>query len=145
MIQAVVFNVGGVLAKDVWEHLLLDPETGVASTYNLPKAFVREVGSKLWGEYELKPIPSESRWEKLEEEYWEKFIAEFRDALPSSATTDQFINMTEGFICDVNDEEMVPLLQRLQAGGVDIALCSNNNEFWFARQKHKLGFERFFN
>lgn len=34
-IEAVIFDIGGVLAANIWESLLLDKETGVASICGL--------------------------------------------------------------------------------------------------------------
>ncbi len=39
---------------------------------------------------------------------------------------------------------MEPVLKRLQAHGLGLAICSNNNEFWFRRQMDNLRLHRFF-
>jgi hypothetical protein len=45
-VKAVIFDMGGVLARDVWEHLL--PE-GIAPKYSLDdKNLVWKVGALLW-------------------------------------------------------------------------------------------------
>jgi hypothetical protein len=36
-VRAVIFDIGGVLAHDVWEPLFLDPETGLASRYGIDR------------------------------------------------------------------------------------------------------------
>jgi HAD superfamily hydrolase (TIGR01509 family) len=39
---------------------------------------------------------------------------------------------------------MAELIARLRVAGTDLAICSNNTEFWFARQMDKLGLRQFF-
>jgi putative hydrolase of the HAD superfamily len=39
---------------------------------------------------------------------------------------------------------MSPILKRLRGKGVGLAICSNNNEFWFHRQITKLELNKFF-
>lgn len=140
MIRAVVFDMGGVLAYDVWEHLL----PSIASTYGLLKNEVMQVGKELWKVYECPSVALESTCRNLEQHYWESFIERFRGQLSSSITTDDLKNMTDPFIRDVNNEAMIPLLERLQSKVVHLAICSNNNEFWFKRQMEKLGLDKFF-
>jgi HAD superfamily hydrolase (TIGR01509 family) len=145
MIKAVVFDVGGVLAYDVWEHLLCDPPgsepTSVAAMLNLPRAKVWEVGKSLWKDYECQSTRSDER------KYWEKFkqqLSEFPvlQHLPSSF----FIDMTDGFIREV--QGMVSLLTELDTlqseKKIQLGICSNNNAFWFHRQMTNLGLHRFF-
>jgi HAD superfamily hydrolase (TIGR01509 family) len=39
---------------------------------------------------------------------------------------------------------MPALLARLRSSGVPLAICSNNNEFWYQRQKVKVGLDKYF-
>lgn len=144
MIAAVIFDVGGVLVHDVWEHLLLDEPDGIASKYSLDRDQVRRVGKLLWEAFAYRPETQYNDWQTLERQYWRQFIEFFWDEHPpSSVSVDNFIRMTDSFISPV-DAEMISLLEELQAKGIGLAICSNNNEFWFRRQMDKLSLHRFF-
>lgn len=138
MIQAIVFDLGGIIVYDVWEHLLLDPEQGIASLYGLPPDQVKAVGQELWEEFAYRPVLHQDSWRQLERDYWNRFVQ--KTGLAQSP--DVFIQMTDPFIRTVDG--MIPLLERLAASGIDLAICSNNNEFWFKRQIDKFGFDKFF-
>jgi HAD superfamily hydrolase (TIGR01509 family) len=142
-IKAVIFDIGGILAYDVWEHLYLDDVTGLASRFNLPKDKAEEVGKKLWKEFAHISMVGEETPEMLEQKYWQRFIDECGDALPA-VTVDELVGLSDSFIRDVNNAEMIPLLEAIKDRGLVFAICSNNNEFWFKRQMHKLGFATFF-
>lgn len=137
-VKAVVFDVGGVLAYDVWEHLLLDEKNGVVSIYNLKAEQVRKVGQDLWTKFACRVTVEENDWKRLEEEYWEHFIERFH----LSVSVSDFVQLTDQFIRPV--EGMTQLLERIQSKGIDLAICSDNTEFWFKRQEVKLGLHRFF-
>jgi FMN phosphatase YigB (HAD superfamily) len=138
MIKAVIFDIGGVLAYDVWEHLFLDKEHGIATRFNLDADQVRKVGKELWERFSCQAAIGEQDWSKLEEEYWNCFIERFHLSIPMSS----FIQMTDKFIKPV--QEMPQLLEKLRLTEVDLAICSNNTEFWFKRQLDKLGLYKFF-
>lgn len=142
MTKAVIFDIGGVLAHDVWQHLLLDND-GVRSKYpDLDENELERVGKLLWEAFAYLPETQRSNWQALERQYWGQFIRYFDGHLPQNVSTEEFIQMTDDFIRPV--EGMIPLLERLQLKGIDLAICSNNNEFWFRRQMDKLGLHRFF-
>jgi HAD superfamily hydrolase (TIGR01509 family) len=142
-LKAVIFDIGGILAYDVWEHLYLDDATGLASRFNLPKDKAEKVGKKLWKEFANTTMEDAETPETLEQRYWQRFIEECGDALPA-ITTEELVALSEPFIRDVNNTEMIPLLERLKDLGLVFAICSNNNEFWFKRQMQKLGLVNFF-
>ena len=138
MIRAAIFDIGGVLAYDVWEYLLLDEENGIVSICNLNAEQVQKAGQDLWEKFAYRAAVGENGWKELEKEYWNLFIERFH--LPMSAN--DFIQLTDKFIQPV--EGMTQLLERLQSAGIDLAICSDNTEFWFKRQTDKLGLHRFF-
>lgn len=138
MNQALIFDVGGVLAHDVWENLLLDKKEGVVARLKLDAEEVLKVAESLWNEFAHRHINEENDWEKLEREYWNTFIQHFR----LSESADYFIKLTEHFIRPVPG--MLELLERLQSRGIKLAICSNNTEFWFNRQTLKLNLGKFF-
>jgi FMN phosphatase YigB (HAD superfamily) len=138
MIEAVIFDVGGVLAYDVWEHLLLDESEGVASTWKLDRQQVERAGRALWEEFSIRPSVGDCGWQELEKEYWRTFV----DRLHLRIPIEELIHLSESFIRPV--EGMVDLLNELQ-GRFELALCSDNTEFWFERQMSKAGLHKFFN
>ena len=139
-IKGVIFDIGGVLAEDVWENLLPD----IASDYSLDKDLVDKVGSLLWESYAYSPETQGNDWRALEERYWKQFITFFfgKDT-PSGVSVSSFIQRTDNFIRPVNG--MDSILNGLQSKGVGLAICSNNNEFWFRKQMDKCRLHRFFN
>jgi FMN phosphatase YigB (HAD superfamily) len=138
MIEAVIFDLGGVLAYDVWEHLLLDETEGVASLWKLDRQQVERLGRALWEEFSIRPTAENYGWRELEREYW----TEFAERLGLSIPIDEFISLTDKFIRPV--QGMVQLLEELQRENLELAVCSDNTEFWFERQMTKLGLYRFF-
>lgn len=137
MIKAVVFDIGGVLAQDVWENLL----PYIASKYSLDYDEVYKVGKLLWKEF---ACLQGNNYQALEKQYWQKFIESLWDKKPpSNISEEKFIHLTEHFINPVGGG-MVELLEKLQSQKINLAICSNNNEFWFRRQWNKLELHRFF-
>ena len=132
MIRSVVFDMGGVLAYDVWEHLLLDESLGIAAQYHLDDEDVFQFGQQIWDEHAYV-----SR-DGLERQYWRTFIDHFKPDVSENT----LINQTDAFIRPV--EGMIPLLEKLKSKGLNLALCSNNNAFWLQRQMDKLALHRFF-
>ena len=144
MMNAIIFDLGGVLAHDIWEHLLLDEPDGVASEYSLDRNLVKKVGKLLWEGFAYRQETQQNDWQALERQYWSLFMEFFREQLPPDVSINKFIQKTHDFIKPVEDGSMIPLLERLQSRGIELAICSNNNEFWFRRQMDKLGLHRFF-
>jgi FMN phosphatase YigB (HAD superfamily) len=138
VIKAIIFDIGGVLAEDVWEHLLLDDKVGVADCYHLDKQRARKIGEHLWNVFAFRSVSNRENWESLEKEYWTAFIEESE----ISACVNDLVQMTDAFIKPVIG--MLELLERLQSERFDLAICSNNTEFWFNRQMEKLGLHKFF-
>jgi FMN phosphatase YigB (HAD superfamily) len=153
MKRGVIFDVGGVLAYDVWEHLLCDrPPQSLVDPVSIaadPKfagpanqlAQLDNVGNELWSRFDcVKGDPG-----TLENDYWQQFLAhpQCPPAL-TSVPVSTFISKTEEFIRPVNPDQTTLLLEWIVRKGVYLGICSNNNEFWFLRQVTKLGLYRFF-
>ena len=142
MIRTVVFDVGGVLAYDVWEHLLLDKFNGVAPKYNLNEQLVEKIGKDLWNKfaYTLKnPTGQYEPW--TEKEYWTEFI----QGTKVNANEDEFIEMTDKFIRPTESlRDIERILTWLKEQRIHLAILSNNTEFWYKRQMKKLYLDRFF-
>lgn len=144
MIKGVIFDVGGVLAYDVWEHLLCDPPgqpASIATTFNVQAGQLEKIGEDLWREFDkVKGDP-----DRLELQYWQRFI-ERTSTLPQLHAVEpaDLIALTDTFIRAVSYDETSSLLGWLSEERVRLGICSNNNEFWFRRQRQKLGLDRFF-
>lgn len=137
MIDAIIFDIGGVLAADVWEPMYFDRDFGLCKEFGLNTSVAFEVGRSLWDEFSIRKITESNDWVQLEEEYWEKFTNRF--SIPYkysfySGLTDKFIKPIPG---------MIDLLSYLNSQKISIILCSDNTEFWFERQAEKLGIQKF--
>jgi HAD superfamily hydrolase (TIGR01509 family) len=143
VIKGVIFDVGGVLAHDVWEHLLLSVPHGIASKYKLSGPKVEKVGKDLWKKFAVQSAVTPQDRETCERDYWRRFKESFPE-LPSSVTVESLISLSDDFVQHVNEKDMIPVLKRLQEKRVGLAICSNNNEFWFHRQMTKLQLSKFF-
>lgn len=143
MKQSVIFDIGGVLAHDVWEHLLCDVPDGVASRYNLDAKFVRKTGELLWEQFAYTPQTADADWKTLEKNYWQTFIAMiWGNNQPLDVTIQTFIDESSKYIKPVDG--MAPILERLTQNGIPRAICSNNTEFWLHYQMEFLDLQRFF-
>ncbi len=132
MIKAVVFDIGGVLAFDIWEHLFLDPEKGLAAILSLPPDEVKQMGLKMWEDFAYKSAKSEKEINALEIDYWSQFKRHFR----RQDSLDFFLARVEEFIRPVKN--MLSLVQKLKENGIELAICSNNTEFFHKRLCEKL-------
>lgn len=141
-IKAVIFDVGGVLAYDIWEYLFLDKEKGIVSLYKeLDRNKVEQIGKDLWEMF----ANDKKRGEKFsgnpeacEKMYWAEFIK--RSGIQEEPQT--FIKMSNDFIKPI--EGMDKILDMLQAKNINLAICSNNIDFWYRRQMQKSNLKRFF-
>ncbi|MCK5739820.1 HAD-IA family hydrolase [bacterium] len=138
MIKTVVFDVGGVLAYDVWEHVMGDPVKGLAVRLGLdPRKLMTET-DELWHLFSMRPAKNISEIEAQENEYWTLFREKFAPAM----TVAELIEISMTFFRPVPG--MPQLVRDLAANGVEMAICSNNNEFWFLRQMAACGLNDFF-
>lgn len=139
-VQAVIFDIGGVLAHDVWENAVLGEgeNEGLVAKLGLNLEEVRAVGEALWLKYAHLPPANDVHWRSLEKEYWREFI----ERLSLSSSVDELVAFTNGFIRPVR--HMGALLRWLKEEGITLAICSNNTEFWYERQMRMLGLGRYF-
>ncbi len=135
MIKAAIFDIGGVLANDVWEHLLLDDQKSVAAIYKLDRELVRSVANELWKHYAY-VIRSES-WQELEEEYWTRLS----QLLGMSVRVSELKSRTADFIKPV--EGMAVLLGELRSKGVGLAVCSDYTKFWYHHQAERIALNKY--
>ena len=136
MIKAVVFDMGGVLVWDLWEHLFLGRD-GLAERYGLDKDYAKRIAEELWQEFAYRPT-DEVSWQQLEQQYWNQV----KELLHLPSGSDELIELSQGFVRPVDG--MQNLLKQLQSSGIELAICSNNTEFWFQRQIRVLELDQFF-
>ena len=134
MIRAVILDVGGVLAHDIWEPMFDD----LAARHGLDPGKLRKAGRLLWETFAYVPETPANTWRDMERRYWELFLLISR--LPVAVAS--LIRLTDRYVIPV--EGMRPILEKLRARGTPLVICSNNNEIWWPRQAKKLQLKRFF-
>ena len=131
---AVIFDVGGVLAHNMWEPMFDD----LAREHGLDPVKVEEAGRLLWETFAYVPETPANTWRDMERRYWELFLRMFRVPL----TVDALIALTDRYVVPMPG--MRPILERLHERGARMVICSNNNEIWWPRQAKALELDRFF-
>ncbi|MAF52424.1 MAG: hypothetical protein FI707_12700 [SAR202 cluster bacterium] len=139
MAHALVLDIGGVLACDVWEPLF----DGIRARFpTLTKVDLNQVGRTLWDKYAYGSEPDNDGATSQEREYWAKFIDCVRPGLPEGVSAEYFMKMTDEYIRPVHGT--MQIIERLQRRSVKLAICSNNTEFCFKRQSDRLNLNAFF-
>ena len=115
-IEAVVFDIGGVLAYDVWEYAFLDKEKGLAVRFGIDPATAEAVGQELWQNYACTTVTDELGRQALELDYWQQLIRKL--GLPADAR--QLIAYSDQFVRPV--EHMVDLVTELHEAGLGLAI-----------------------
>jgi HAD superfamily hydrolase (TIGR01509 family) len=131
---AVILDVGGVLAADIWEPMFDD----LAARHRRNRAKLQAVGRLLWETFAYVPETAANTWRDMERRYWQLFLLISR--IPT--TVDKLIARTDRYVVPV--EGMRPILEALRARGTRLVICSNNNEIWWPRQAKKLRLEKYF-
>ena len=131
---AVVFDVGGVLAHNMWEPMFDD----LAREHGLDPVNVQDTGRLLWETFAYVPETPANTWRDMERRYWELFVRMIKVPL----TIDALIARTDRYVVPMPG--MRPILERLHARGTRMVICSNNNEIWWPRQAKKLRLARYF-
>jgi HAD superfamily hydrolase (TIGR01509 family) len=131
---AVVFDVGGVLAHDMWEPMFDD----LAREHGFDPVEVQDAGRLLWETFAYVPETPANTWRDMERRYWELFRRMFKVPL----TVEALIALTDRYVVPMPG--MRPILERLHSRGTRMVICSNNNEIWWPRQAKALELDRFF-
>jgi len=141
MIQAVVFDLGGVLIRDPWEWMLLRSEDNITDRFRLSREDVARIGIDLCGKYEC------SRWTRplaeQERAWWTDFLVALPEH-PEELTVEYLIRETDKYIQPIEPDRIRMTLEKLLEKGIPLGICSNNVDFWFAKQWQRLGYERYF-
>ena len=132
--RAVILDVGGVLAHDIWEPMFDD----LAARYRLDRKALRAAGRLLWETFAYVPETPANTWRDMERRYWELLLLICKVPL----TVRSLIALTDRYVIPVAG--MRPILEALRARGTPLVLCSNNNEIWWRRQAKALQLKKFF-
>lgn len=132
--QAVVLDVGGVLAHNMWEPMLDD----LAQRYHLDRDEMQRTGALLWETFAYVPETPANTWRDMEQRYWQLFLRMH----PVPLTVDALIELTDRYVIPMPG--MRPILEQLRARSTRLVICSNNNEIWWPRQAKALELDRFF-
>ena len=132
--RAVILDVGGVLAHDIWEPMFDD----LAVRYRRDRRRLHHVGRTMWETFAYVPESPANTWRDMERRYWELFLLITKLPL----TVDALIRRTDRYVVPVAG--MRPILEALKARRTRLVVCSNNNEIWWPRQARKLRLSRFF-
>jgi HAD superfamily hydrolase (TIGR01509 family) len=131
---AVILDVGGVLAADIWEPMFDD----LAARYRLGRNRIHQIGRLLWETFAYVPETPANTWRDMERRYWQLFL--LISKIPT--TVEKLIAGTDRYVVPV--EGMRPILDALKARGTRLVICSNNNEIWWPRQARKLQLAKYF-
>ena len=132
--RAVILDVGGVLAHDIWEPMFDD----LASRHRLSRRKLHDVGRLLWETFAYVPETPANTWRDMERRYWQLFLSMCKVPLSVAA----LIRLTDRYVVPV--QGMRPIVAALKARGTPLVVCSNNNEIWWPRQAKKLQLSKFF-
>jgi HAD superfamily hydrolase (TIGR01509 family) len=132
--RAVILDVGGVLAHDIWEPMFDD----LAVRYRRDRQWLYQVGRVMWETFAYVPETPANTWRDMERRYWQLFLLITKLPL----TVDALIRRTDRYVVPVPG--MRPILEALSARRTRLVVCSNNNEIWWPRQARKLRLKRFF-
>ena len=130
--RAVILDVGGVLAHDIWEPMFDD----LARRYRFKS--LRKTGKLLWETFAYVPETPANTWRDMEQRYWRLFRT--MSGVPLSVKA--LIRLTDRYVVPVAG--MRPILEALKARRTRLVICSNNNEIWWPRQARKLQLKRYF-
>ena len=131
---AVILDVGGVLAHDIWEPMFDD----LAVRYGLGRKTIHQIGRLLWETFAYVPETPANTWRDMERRYWQLFRLMCKVPL----SVEKLIALTDRYVVPVAG--MRPILDALRARGTPLVVCSNNNEIWWPRQAKKLQLKKYF-
>ncbi|MBI1975352.1 MAG: HAD family phosphatase [Parcubacteria group bacterium] len=138
-VQAVCFDIGGVLTGDAWEPMFLDEPGNLADRYSLNREEVRSFVHGLFCEFARDRVAESypANAGVLEREFWQRA----KQGLGLPLSVDALIRMSASFVRPVLG--MRELLRELRVNGIQLAICSNAAEFTFKKQSECLRLDFF--
>jgi beta-phosphoglucomutase-like phosphatase (HAD superfamily) len=122
-LDAVCFDIGGVIAADFWETIYFDQEKGIAKQLGLNEQMLHDVGIELWQKYSVDNFEEGAYWE------------EFAGLVGRKPSSDQLIEAETAVWADPTFAETIV---RLKALSKKIYIVSDNTAFWLPKQLKKL-------
>lgn len=130
--SVVVFDVGEILALDVMEAMAAK----LAGEAAVREEVVLRQFRASWMRFST---GTSGDWVEDERQFWHELVGRLRDDPGMELDPAAWIARTEEFIVPIPG--MMDLVAELHTR-VGLALCSNNNAFWSARQRRKLDLDR---
>lgn len=133
-----VFDIGGVLAWDIWENVYLDPVKGLAVELDLDPKEIHQFGLGLWEEVAYRSAHSKAEILAMEASFWGRFMERFSPETPLQ----YFFDKADEFVRPVKG--MLEIVRELYDRKFELGICSNNSEFFHKRLVAKLDLYRYF-
>lgn len=127
--QAVLFDLGGVLVNDPWQSILLTPHRGLVDRLGLSRHLVSTVAARIYEDFVLR--------ESDEDQYRKRLELELGLDIPS------------GLVAEVTREvlranhDARPVLDMLRASGIHIGVVSDTTSFWYPKEARLLELESY--
>ena len=118
--NTILFDMGGVLASDVWEALLLTPGEGLVDRLKLDRDEARRAGYALWEYYSTRRAS--------EKEYWLDLEKALSVNIPYTV-----VEELESRLLKANPKARESVLKAKDLG-LRTGIISNNTSFWFPKQ-----------
>lgn len=118
-VGAVLFDIGGVLADDVWERMLLDPRDGLAARRGIDPARAHAAGRAVWPVVSREPAQADDWWAAVEQRL---------DLTVAEAERAELLGLVQG------NAEAREVFEEVRATSVEIGVVSNNTSFWWRHQ-----------
>lgn len=146
MIKAILFDLGGVFFYDVWLETFFNSQKSLVTEYRLDPKKLREVGNVLWRKFAYEISNGSKSWQEEEREYWEEFIAAFKNDFPKGAlpSVQDLIDLSLCYMNPLNKRGTQELLNDLKSKGYKLGILSNNTTFYFERSMKSSGLEGYF-
>ena len=128
-LDAVLFDLGGVLTSDPWQSILLTPGTGVADQVGLPRDSVKEAASGIWSWIAVR--------ESTEAEFWAALEQDLDATIPQDAVREAERRLL------VPNRYARSILATARDAGVRMGVVSDNTSFWYPKQAALLGLDEF--
>jgi FMN phosphatase YigB (HAD superfamily) len=128
-ITTVLFDMGGVLASDIYEHVLFDRRYGLAPKGWIARRRWKVAAGPLWDQFAVQSHAGESA-------FWHIFSERVHSPVDPSKALE-----TERHELRIN-RDAAWLLPALHAAGIKVGIVSDNTAFWYPQQLAALGLKK---